>query len=84
MPLRSQCAEPLVESVRIAPRELRTRADSESLEIAERCFAHVREGMEWAMGRHEHGSYRAGRLYPRNVRAEWSQNLRFNLPDPSI
>ena len=83
MPLRSQCAEPLVESVRIAPRELRTCADSESLEIAERCFAHVREGTEWVRGRHKQESYRARRLSPRKLPAERSDSLRFNLPHPS-
>jgi hypothetical protein len=44
VPLRRERAEPLVEPVRIAPRELRARADPEPLEVAERGLADVREG----------------------------------------
>jgi hypothetical protein len=48
VPLRGERAEPLVEPVRIAPRELRARADPEPLEVAEGGLADIREGGERA------------------------------------
>jgi len=42
----SERAQPLIQAVRIAPRELRARADAEHREVAEGGLADIREGGE--------------------------------------
>ena len=69
MPRARERAEALVEAVRIAPRKLRTRADTEQREVAERGLADIGEGGE---GLAIHAVLSAG--YRRRLAFEFAAN----------